>query len=842
MHRGKRLLILIGQEKWTEAHKRIKKHPKEARVWDEKEGILPIHLACWYADVPVKVIEALIDAYPKSLKLKTKKRSRLPIHDAVRLDSTINFEVVRVLLRYYRKGAAVLDYRGRTPLVSHLFYATKPCFKMVKMLTEAYPDAVCCCDNFKWYPLHYASGCANWKISQYLIELYPHSLQIKDNYGRTPRNVAEHNGEYEMSEKLYAEQISLFGSNITFEEDKINNLPCKNNTFESFETNVNDVTEDINLSGDTSPSSLSSISSLSRKTVSTINPLSPIEVPTGSCEDDSNQEWMKYITPLQSSTNNSESTDDPIYKCRTKNRCNILTNKYYTENVTANITDVIKPFEDKENIPPIPISDILSVKLLDNPVDQNVERLLRESSSDSSSTLDIIIDNVNIKTIMQDDLPESIHMEKETSSSEVDKFPSLKTSNVTKDDKNIIILTTPIIKVVEFKSTNDITIVRSNNSHGKENLISVKPEDSSVVSLKEQDNESKTTVSSHNSANINFIQKVDSSNLEDKNTSISISYMEQHQHRIHKCIHKETTCFSSLNDNPVESWKKNIVQENNILMRKFKDTVISVENTLDEITSHRNDHTFKNTLSRGIRDKLSVIINECENDVSPIHCKKLSFDSRTSDMIDNGNSNNIMQAQLPRQNTNSCYIKLQTKEGKETNRKDVNMSTPWWSRLYDDNKSSISPPRSIKKHTHRVVCSGVACDKNGKDAYVSTFIDPSQRKPMYKFAKTLEEVERFWDVQPTSCQKVLNRIIILEQKVFNKIRDGGLKKRLLSLKYVKEVGGVTWIEWLNDLECSLLEEKSSSSITERVQLLEQVMEGEIQMGSLSDRILSMNFI
>lgn len=181
-------LSLIDQECWNEALVKLISCPTEACLWND--GVLPIHRVCESTNAPLKLIEALIKAYPESVRTKSYTTARLPLHSTVWGNSCHVADLVTVLLRYYQGGACVRDTEGHVPLGSYLFYNPSPTLKVVKILLDAHPDAVHTVDNENWYPLHFAAYCGNWEISHYLIELYPNALFSNTVSGRTPRDIA----------------------------------------------------------------------------------------------------------------------------------------------------------------------------------------------------------------------------------------------------------------------------------------------------------------------------------------------------------------------------------------------------------------------------------------------------------------------------------------------------------------------------------------------------------------------------------------------------------------------------------------------------------------------------
>lgn len=106
--------------------------------------------------------------------------------------------------------------------------------------------------------------------------------------------------------------------------------------------------------------------------------------------------------------------------------------------------------------------------------------------------------------------------------------------------------------------------------------------------------------------------------------------------------------------------------------------------------------------------------------------------------------------------------------------------------------------------------------------------------------RNLEEAEAFWDVLPLSAQSVVHRITTIENKVFQESKEGGLKSRLLALFYVDEPSNGTWKEWIDGIEHLLNNDIQKSSIFERINDLELLVEGEVMTGNLLDRLFALN--
>jgi hypothetical protein len=81
---------------------------------DDKDGMLPLHLAMKTCDTPTEVTMAILEAYKEGAQVKDSS-GRLPLHLAVQ-NKEISMEVLQALLDAHKEGAQVKDRRGFLPL------------------------------------------------------------------------------------------------------------------------------------------------------------------------------------------------------------------------------------------------------------------------------------------------------------------------------------------------------------------------------------------------------------------------------------------------------------------------------------------------------------------------------------------------------------------------------------------------------------------------------------------------------------------------------------------------------------------------------------------------------
>jgi hypothetical protein len=169
----------IDSEQWDQVIGLAQSKPELVKHWTERSGffegirpanVLPIHEACANESVPVAAIEALIQAYPESIKVDESAYHRLPLHIACR--KTANISVVRYLLEGYANACLEPDALGRLPI--HYAISNGANDEVVSLLLKYNPNAARGVDGKGWTPLHVACNIgASTRICTELLELYP---------------------------------------------------------------------------------------------------------------------------------------------------------------------------------------------------------------------------------------------------------------------------------------------------------------------------------------------------------------------------------------------------------------------------------------------------------------------------------------------------------------------------------------------------------------------------------------------------------------------------------------------------------------------------------------------
>ena len=169
----------IDSEQWDQVVGLAQSKPELAKHWTERIGffegirpanVLPIHEACANESVPLAAIEALIQAYPESIKVEESAYHRLPLHIACR--KTANISVVHYLLERYANACLEPDVLGRLPI--HYAISNGANDDVVHLLLKYNPSAARGVDRKGWTPLHVACSIgASTRICTELLELYP---------------------------------------------------------------------------------------------------------------------------------------------------------------------------------------------------------------------------------------------------------------------------------------------------------------------------------------------------------------------------------------------------------------------------------------------------------------------------------------------------------------------------------------------------------------------------------------------------------------------------------------------------------------------------------------------
>lgn len=163
--------------------------PEMCQKWTERSGffegirasnVLPIHEACANESVPLTVVQALVKAYPESVRVTESAYQRLPLHIVCR--KTANAQVVQYLLSENADASLEPDALGRLPL--HYALSNGANDNVVNLLLEYGPSAARGVDRKGWTPLHVACSMgASTHLTNKILELYPEASVMSTHRG-----------------------------------------------------------------------------------------------------------------------------------------------------------------------------------------------------------------------------------------------------------------------------------------------------------------------------------------------------------------------------------------------------------------------------------------------------------------------------------------------------------------------------------------------------------------------------------------------------------------------------------------------------------------------------------
>jgi len=156
------------------------------------DGNTPLHLACESRRVNISIVQLLHNSWPEAIRLAGHKRY-LPIHELCcnqMLEESNALAVLRFMLDTDQTIVRERDTHGYLPI--HHAVDRMP-NEFCKVLIDAYPESVRVrTNNDGSLPIHIACGHhygnseANVETIQYLLELYPESVNATTLFGQLP--------------------------------------------------------------------------------------------------------------------------------------------------------------------------------------------------------------------------------------------------------------------------------------------------------------------------------------------------------------------------------------------------------------------------------------------------------------------------------------------------------------------------------------------------------------------------------------------------------------------------------------------------------------------------------
>lgn len=104
----------------------------------DKEGLMPLHLACDGDDLDLHVIQKLVKAYPAACTVRSIANGWTPL--VMALTNVANLDIVKVLGDADVEVHKIEDDEGNTPL--HFAISSDADFEICSYLKESYPGAI----------------------------------------------------------------------------------------------------------------------------------------------------------------------------------------------------------------------------------------------------------------------------------------------------------------------------------------------------------------------------------------------------------------------------------------------------------------------------------------------------------------------------------------------------------------------------------------------------------------------------------------------------------------------------------------------------------------------------
>jgi hypothetical protein len=194
---SKYLHELMYDSRWNDATDYVNqngrlasKYRRYPQFMNNKEDsfVLPIHVALTKADVTIEFIEALIFAYPNSLKKRESSQHKNCLHIAIK--SRVPDNIILYLIRAYPEGGKLQDLMGRIPL--HYSISNLRSLSLISTLIAVCPRSIRAQDKMGWSPLHVAADTlSSLDVIKLLSSESQETIFLTTMRGRTPLVVAK---------------------------------------------------------------------------------------------------------------------------------------------------------------------------------------------------------------------------------------------------------------------------------------------------------------------------------------------------------------------------------------------------------------------------------------------------------------------------------------------------------------------------------------------------------------------------------------------------------------------------------------------------------------------------
>lgn len=182
---------------WLRRHPLTEERQAAAYVRGQADAT-PLHLMCKLHNPPIDVIQEFVESAPEVVTW-TDNHGWLPLHHACANGAST--EVLKLLTDMHPTGKLHQDNQNRTPL--H-FYATRnsdnPSTMAMNAALLADTGAAELADRGGMLPMHYATAYGTHPaVLKVLVDVYPESLEAKENKWRTPMHLAMVNAHRDAS-------------------------------------------------------------------------------------------------------------------------------------------------------------------------------------------------------------------------------------------------------------------------------------------------------------------------------------------------------------------------------------------------------------------------------------------------------------------------------------------------------------------------------------------------------------------------------------------------------------------------------------------------------------------
>lgn len=210
-------LVFKRQQSPTIVLKLLRAFPQAAKQQDS-DGFYPLHrlLSCdYYKQSTVVVFRAILHEFPQAATLDNNKYGMYPLH--VSCFYAQSETIVQELIKVCPEAVRSKDSYGRYPLF--YAYTSNQNEIVIQELITLFPEAAKQKDMYGMYPLHTAlKSCKSETIVQELIKIFPEAVQSKDNNGLYPLFYAYTSKQ---SKVIIQELIEMFPeANEQHEEDE----------------------------------------------------------------------------------------------------------------------------------------------------------------------------------------------------------------------------------------------------------------------------------------------------------------------------------------------------------------------------------------------------------------------------------------------------------------------------------------------------------------------------------------------------------------------------------------------------------------------------------------------